>query len=243
MGFFVLLVGIAGIILIPLACLIGAKDKNKRLNFSFPIIKWFMAVLTKMSGSEITYKGLENLPEKGTKTVYIGNHRGMFDILMFYPKVKTPGGFIAKAEMRTWPVVGQWMRLINCLFIDRQDPKQSLKTIIEGIKLVNSGSAMVIFPEGTRSKVEGEMLDFKPGSFKLATKPKALLVPVAFTNTSAVFEDQAPLVKKAKVAIEILEPIDTSTLSNKELLELHKKVHDMILERVRANGRELGLHE
>ena len=241
MGFFVLLVGIAGIVMIPLAYLIGAKDKKKRLYFSFPIIRWFMKVLSVLSGAEVTYKGLENLPEKGQKAVFIGNHRGMFDILLFYPKIKAPTGFVAKAEMRTWPVVGQWMRLINCLFIDRGDPKQSLKTIIAGIKNVNEGTNMVIFPEGTRSKVEGEMLDFKPGSFKLATKPKALLIPVAFTNTSAVFEDQAPLVKKAKVAIEILKPIDTSQLSIDEQNELPRKVHDMILERVIANGKELGL--
>ena len=67
------------------------------------------------------------------------------------------------------------MRYLHCLFLDRKDIKQGLKTILTAVDKVKSGISICIFPEGTRNrnKDELDMLPFHEGSFKIATKPNA----------------------------------------------------------------------
>ena len=145
-------------------------------------------------------------------------------------------GFVAKKEMRFWPLIGWWMSSVYCLFLDRKDRKQGITTILEGVKYVKKGISMWIFPEGTRSKTEGEMLPFKHGSFKLATKSEAPIVPVALNGSGKIFDDHPPIIKKGKVRVEFLTPIETKGLSPEELNNLPDRVHAMIVEKVKAHA-------
>ena len=104
------------------------------------------------------------------------------------------------------------MEEIHCLFLDREDPRQGLKTILAAIENVKSGISMFIFPEGTRSKVEGEFLPFHAGSFKIATKAKVPVVPVTLVGMGDIFEDHYPRLKRAPVVIEFGEPIETADM-------------------------------
>ena len=107
----------------------------------------------------VTVKGLENIP-KDTPVLYVGNHRGFFDCVVGYTTVPGRVGFVAKKELMKYPFLPNWMLLLNCLFMDRKDMKQSLKTILEAIAKVKGGVSMWIFPEGTRNR--GELLDMLP---------------------------------------------------------------------------------
>lgn len=240
MVLYFLSVGIMSIVLLPLALLIGMFNKQKQLSYSFVLIRWYLSVFKTLSGADVTYIGLEHIPSAEEAVVYIGNHRGIFDIMFIYAVLKAPTGFVAKSEMRTWPLVSWWMGFIHCLFMDRSNPVKGVKTILEGIQYIKDGVSLIIFPEGTRSKKEGELLDFHPGSFKLATKPKVKLIPVAINNTSQVFEDHVPFVKKAAVAVEFCEPIDTAALSAEELKKLPDTVYSIIQEKIILNGRAIG---
>ncbi|MBQ5421464.1 MAG: 1-acyl-sn-glycerol-3-phosphate acyltransferase, partial [Clostridium sp.] len=75
----------------------------------------------------VTVKGLENIP-KDTPVLYVGNHRGFFDCVVGYTTVPGRVGFVAKKELMKYPFLPNWMLLLNCLFMDRKDMKQSLKT-------------------------------------------------------------------------------------------------------------------
>lgn len=238
---FLVIIGILSIILVPFAYLLGAFDKKAKDTYSFRLVHFFFKVLAWLSGAEITYKGLENLPQDGEAVVYMGNHRGFFDIILFYPVLKSVTGFAAKKEMSTWPLISWWMKLIHCIFINRSSQREGLATIIEGIGLINHGISMMIFPEGTRSTEEGVLLDFKHGSFKLATKPKVKLIPVAYNNTSEVFENHMPFVKKTKVCIEICAPIDTAALSAEEAKELPDTVRNIIYDKIHENAEVVGM--
>ena len=189
-----------------------------------------------LSGAKIEYVGRENMPKKGEAVVYISNHRGFFDIMSTYPVFKDCTGFIAKKEMRTWPLIGWWMSSVYCLFLDRKDRRQGIATILEGVEYVKKGISMYIFPEGTRSKTEGEMLPFKHGSFKLATKAGAPIVPIAINGSGKIFDDHVPLVKKGNVRVEFLKPIETKDLTPEELSNLPERVHSIIEEIVKAHA-------
>lgn len=77
------------------------------------------------------------------------------------------------------PLLSQWMVQMNCLFLDRSNIKEGLKTILTGIEKVKGGISMWIFPEGTRNKSEdpADLMEFREGSLKIAEKAAARLSP------------------------------------------------------------------
>ncbi len=241
--YFFLLLGVVltTIILYPVSRLIGLFSVHGRDVFcQWYAVTWCHAART-VSGNKVIYKGLENLPTDGRTVVYIGNHRSNFDIVEMYPVVPGLTGFVAKSEMSKWPIFNLWLPAINALYMNRTNNREGLKTILAGIKKVESGISMVIYPEGTRSKEEGKLLPFHAGSFKLATKPGVDIIPVASSNSSALLEDNFPHLKAVPTVMEFGEPIHTKGLSKEELEELPEKVRDIIYDMVIRNSKEIGV--
>jgi 1-acyl-sn-glycerol-3-phosphate acyltransferase len=112
--------------------------------------------------------------------------------------------------------------------MDRSDMKQSTKIIIEGIRQLKEGTNMVVFPEGTRSK-GGPVHEFKAGSFKLATKSKAVVVPLTIDGTYKIMEANGNRIKPAEVNLYIHKPIITAELTKEETAELPARVEKIIL--------------
>ena len=187
---------------------LGKKDPKARGEESTRIVRFMFRFFLKVAGVKVTVKGAENIPTDKA-VLYVGNHRSYFDILVGY--TTTPGlvGFIAKKEMRKFPILNRWMDNVNCLFLDRKDIKAGLKTILEGIEYVKNGISMWIFPEGTRArgKDELDMLPFKEGSLKIAEKSGCPVIPVAMVRTADIFEKQAPVIKKTNVTVYYGKPI------------------------------------
>ena len=127
------------------------------------------------------------------------------------------------------------MEEIHCLFLDREDPRQGLKTILTAIDYVKDGISMFIFPEGTRCKVEGTFLPFHAGSFKIATKAKVPVIPVTIVGMGDVFEDHFPRPKRATVVIEFGEPIETADMDRNAQKELPDRVKAIIEETYARN--------
>lgn len=232
----VLITTIETLIMFPLSRLVGLFRRRGQDLFCLRFVQYKMRTASFLSGAKIEYIGLEHLPKKGEGVVYISNHRGFFDIISTYSIFPDLTGFVAKKEMKTWPLIGWWMRSVYCLFLDRKDRRQGIATILEGVEYVKKGISMWIFPEGTRSKVEGEMLPFKRGSFRLATKAGAPIVPVAINGAGKIFDDHIPIIKRGNVRVEFMEPIETKDLSQKELDALPERVHNLISEKVKAHA-------
>ncbi len=180
----------------------------------------------KDSGANIEVLNQERIP-KDENVLFVSNHQSDFDIAVFLALVDKPVGFVAKIEMEKVPLLRDWMRNIHCVFMDRKDLKQSLQTILEGIKILKEGYSLVVFPEGTRSKT-GKMGEFKAGSFKLATKSKVTIVPVTINGTCHIMEGSHYKITPADVEVLIHEPIYTRELSREELSALPERVRDII---------------
>lgn len=184
----------------------------------------------KDSGAHITVHGAENIPQN-KNILFVSNHQSNFDILLLLSYLPVPKGFIAKKELEKMPFISQWMKRIHCLFMDRDDIKQSAQIIIEGIKQIKSGINMVVFPEGTRSKT-GKLGEFKSGSFKLATKSKCTLVPLTIKGTRNIMEANNYRIKAANVDLYIHPPMDIPSLTKEEVAELPEKVKKIIESRL-----------
>lgn len=212
---FVILFLIFSIPLLIAEWIIGKFNKDLKNRSSLAIVNWAFRCCLFLAGSRVTVLGEENVP-LDTPVLYVANHRSFFDILLTYVRVPRPTGYVAKKEMLKYPLLVNWMKNLHCLFLDRDNIKEGLKTILHGVEEVKSGISICIFPEGTRNKVVDTFLPFHEGSFKIAEKANCPVVPIAINNSAAIFEDQFPKMKPAHVVIEYGKPIDVPNLSKED---------------------------
>lgn len=202
-----------------------AKISQKIVGGAFRFVLFF-------AGTKITVLGRENVP-KDEAVLYAANHRGFADVPVTYITLPTMTGFVAKKEMLKFPVFSWWMKNMNCIFLNREDIKEAMKAILQGIENMKNGYSMIIMPEGTRSQKD-ELLPFKEGSLKMAEKTGCAIIPVALSNTDAVFERQQPFVKKAHVIVHYGTPVYPNDLpkDTKKFLGVHIRniITDMLAE-------------
>lgn len=203
---------------------------------SLRIIQTVFRFILKVTGADITIIGHENFP-KDQAVLYIGNHRSFFDILLTYVHCPDLTGYVAKKEMAPIPLLSIWMRYLHCLFLDRKDIKEGMKTILTAIEKVKNGISICIFPEGTRNKGDDELelLPFHEGSFKIATKSGCPIIPMAISNSAEIFENHFPKIKPCKVVVEYGKPIYPEQLSKEDKKRLGAYTQGIILETLKKN--------
>lgn len=226
---FVVLFLICSIPLLIAEYIIGKFNMDVKNRSSLAIVNWAFRCVLFLAGTSVTVLGEENVP-KDEPVLYIGNHRSYFDIVMTYVRVPRPTGYIAKVEMQKIPLLSNWMRNLHCLFLDRTDIKQGMKTILGAIDKVKSGISICIFPEGTRSRVPDTFLEFHDGSFKVAEKTGCPIIPMSINNAGAIFEEHMPKIRKTHVVIEYGKPIYPKELDKEARRHIGTTVQNIIKE-------------
>ncbi len=227
---FAILYLIIGIPVLFMEWIIGKINKRAMDISSLRLVQWAFRVITRICGIRLTVKGQEHIP-KDQAVLYIGNHRSYFDIILSYSLCPDLTGYIAKDTFAKVPLLNLWMKRLYCLFMNREDMKQSLKVILRGVEYIKSGISICIFPEGTRNKgKETELLPFKEGSFKMAEKTGCPVIPMAISNSAAVFGDHFPRVSPCHVIIEYGEPIYPKELPKSERKKLGTLTRQQIQE-------------
>ena len=189
----------------------AAGDRDKEREFILKSTDTWGSHMVKALKVDLRVTGKGNLPEKGP-VVFAANHQGYADIPMTCAALnKFQFAFVARDDLRRIPLYGKWMSQIRGIFIDRGDARSSLKTIDEGIGLIEDGFSLLVFPEGTRSK-GGPVAEFKKGSLRLATKPGVPVIPVTINGTYRIFEESGYVRKGARVDMAIHPPIETKGL-------------------------------
>ncbi|MCD2501730.1 MULTISPECIES: lysophospholipid acyltransferase family protein [Clostridium] len=178
----------------------------------------------KTIGIDLEVKGLENIPDEAC--VFIGNHTSILDIPIMFYTIDRLVGFVAKKEMLKAPVIGTWLEKAHCIPLDRENPREAIKTINYGVELLKKGYSLAIFPEGTRSK-DGNIGEFKKGSLKLATKAKAPIVPIAIDRAYTSFEKDKKF-KPSKIKVTFGNAISTAELTKEEEKTLNEDVRNII---------------
>jgi len=186
------------------------------------LTNWAVPLLTL---SKTQMDGLEKLDKENLETgVIYANHHSIFDIFAFIKTVKRQHAYIAKKEIGNIFLLHRGMRLIRCGFLDRDNPRAAVKTISEAVKTVKEGILMVIFPEGTRV-INGPIGLFKAGSFKVATKAKAPIVPMTIFNSQMVGKRWP---RSTTVKIKIHDPIPYDVYKDMDTAEIALMVEEIV---------------
>jgi 1-acyl-sn-glycerol-3-phosphate acyltransferase len=175
----------------------------------YRIAQGWARLIIRLSGCAVTVNGRERIPARGGLCV-VSNHGSIYDVVLALAYIGRPFGFIAKKELAYIPLLNMWIYLMGGLFIDRKNIRNAVKTINKGIERIKAGGAMIIFPEGHRSRGQG-LLPFHPGSLKLATQAGSPIVPLAISGSYDVFERDYRL-RPGPVGVSFGVPIPTADL-------------------------------
>lgn len=205
---------------------LGELRKGKPFDnkFNHYFAKSILRLALHIARIKIKVTGLENIPEHNN-FVFVSNHQENYDIPVLMPTIKNPIIFIAKEPLFRAPVIGKWIALLGNVPIGRQADREAAKSIITGIKRFKEGSPIGIFPEGKRS-FGNEMIDFKPGAFKLAMKPKADILIGTIYDLSKIFKS-FPF-KRFLVKVHFHPLLKYSEYENLNTIDLAAKVKGII---------------
>ncbi len=208
-------------LLVLLSLFVDLKKPNEKFDkFYNKVIIFTARVALSACNVKVTVDGTEKIPEG--RFVLVQNHLAMFDPLTTLGYLgKYEIGFITKPENLHLPVINKFMHRICCIPIDRENPRNAVKSInaaAENVK--NNVCSMAIYPEGTRAR-DGVMLPLHGGSFKIATKSGAPLVITTVTNTNKVHKN-APF-KRTNVRLHVCEVISAEEVSASSTAELSER--------------------
>ena len=192
------------------------------------IPRWSRGIL-KVTGVSLSVEGLENIP-KDRHCVFVANHRSYYDIPLLLAGLEKPHGILAKEELEKIPLLNRWMKLLGCVFVQRNDVRASVRALNDATAIVEGGRSFVIFPEGTRYKgEEGGAGEFKAGAFRIAIKTGVPVVPVAISGARGLFEGHGLRATPGDIRVRILPAIQTAGMSKAEQKQLPDAVRQTIL--------------
>jgi 1-acyl-sn-glycerol-3-phosphate acyltransferase len=169
----------------------------------------------------IKVKGLENVPKDGILTIY-ANHKSYADPFIILELIKRPTTFTPKMSVYKLPLVGAWLKYMGAFPIDRSSDRNTAKAMVDAIKVVKEGLAMLIFPEGgIKDRNDIRMVAMRAGAYRVATKAGANLLPISIQGTTNV-KHRAPF-RSTKIQV-IIHPViqfeDIKHMSTTEIADM-----------------------
>ncbi|MBQ9870569.1 MAG: 1-acyl-sn-glycerol-3-phosphate acyltransferase [Eubacterium sp.] len=132
--------------------------------------------------------GMEYLP-KDAPFLLVANHRSIFDPMIGLVYLKPYNlAYVSKQENLKIPFVGRYIAAVGCLPLDRENPRNAVKSIKQAADNIKSGYANYgIYPEGGENKTPDPLLPFRAGALKIAKDANCRIVLSAFRGSDKIF--------------------------------------------------------
>lgn len=180
--------------------------------------------------------GLENLPKEGGYIMY-PNHQGKYDALGIMYTHKEPCSLVIDTLKSHTVLVREFVDLLQAKRIEKDNPRQGITIINQVAKEVAAGKKYILFPEGGyKFNNKNRLGEFKAGSFKIALKSKAPIVPVALIDSYKVYNSFhfGPIT----TFVHYLKPISYEEYKNMKTHEIAQMVRERIENKIQE---ELGV--
>jgi 1-acyl-sn-glycerol-3-phosphate acyltransferase len=135
----------------------------------------------------IRFQGTENIPPAGNGgLVVVSNHATYFDPAWISLKLRRPLRFMAWDKAFEWRFIGPLIRRLGAFPVKlRSGPTKS--SIVESLRSLENGAALVIFPEGERAFADGSLHSFKSGAVHIAMSAGVPILPVSIKGGNRVW--------------------------------------------------------
>ena len=176
--------------------------------------------------TKVEFKGIEKIP-KDKKYFVASAHQSMFETFALQSVLDYPV-FILKKELLKIPLFGQYLKKIKSIEIIRDTTtKENLNFFEKVAKIVkNENRPLLIFPQGTRVKVE-DRVPFKKGVGRIYEALNISCVPIAL-NSGKVWPKNGIIKYPGKITVSFLEPIKPGLNKEEFIKNLEMKIYDEI---------------
>jgi 1-acyl-sn-glycerol-3-phosphate acyltransferase len=233
-AFWVFLVG-SSVVLFPVALVVWAVtapfDRRKVALHRFTCL-WASLYTWVNPLWPVTVEGRERIRDADTY-VMVANHLSLLDILVLF-RLFRHFKWVSKIENFRVPFIGWNMRLNGYIPLRRGDRASVRRMMVACEDTLRSGSSIMMFPEGTRSKT-GELRPFKPGAFELALRTGAPILPITVEGTHHALPKRGFVLQgRHPIRITVLEPIPPERFEGMSAGEVAESVRDIFVERLGA---------
>jgi 1-acyl-sn-glycerol-3-phosphate acyltransferase len=180
-----------------------------------------------LSRVRVRIEGLENI-DAGFPLIFVANHSGLHDILSLAAHLPIQFRWVAKKSLFRVPFMGWHMRRSGYIPIDRENPREAAKSIMQAAKEIRNGISAIAFPEGTRSRT-GKLGKFHSGAFALALRTGVPLIPISLEGSYRVILPKTLRVNPGVIIrIRIGSPLDLRTYTRGEKHRLMEDVFEIM---------------
>ncbi|MGB9701703.1 MAG: lysophospholipid acyltransferase family protein [Candidatus Kapaibacteriota bacterium] len=173
--------------------------------------------------------GIENV-DLNENYVFVANHTSLFDIPILQAKIPVNFRMIYKKELEKIPFFGLVLKKSPYISIIREESKNAMESINQAIESIKTGTSVVIFPEGTRSK-DGQLQEFKRGAFLLAARAGKPIIPITIIGTDKILPKGKLEFNSGEITVIFDKPIPVNQeISRKEEKELISKIFNIMSE-------------
>ncbi|MDF0378308.1 1-acylglycerol-3-phosphate O-acyltransferase [Methylophilus sp. YYY-1] len=194
------------------------------------LIRWWCAKLLRCFNLQLSVSGVRPAPQS-KHVLFVANHISWSDIHALNSLI--PVRFVAKVEIKDWPVFGYLVKKSGTIFINRtrqRDAARVLKVVTQAMKL---GDNLCVFPEGTTTDGQ-QVLPFKSSLIQAAIDAEATVIPIAIhypmpdgsPNLAAAYAGETSMIESMlsflnmqspKVHLHFCAPIEARLLDRQTL--------------------------
>jgi 1-acyl-sn-glycerol-3-phosphate acyltransferase len=235
--FFLPSVGVATIFFGTISLVAGLWDKSGRQQHF--IARLWARTLLRISLSPVKVEGLEKLqplrddhPDIGARrplAVYACNHLSYYDTPMLFGKLPFQFRILAKAPLWKIPFIGWYLSRSGQVPIDQSSARAGVASLGRGVKTIEHGLPLVIFPEGGRAAT-GQLQPMAAGAAWIAIKAQVPLVPLTLVGTYELLPIHVYALRPRPLKLIVGEPISTIGMTTKDAEALNAKLHQVIFD-------------
>lgn len=236
---YILLALLAILLVVVLFLVVCAITVNPKRNYDSDnrLYRWIINItaflVMKLMRIHVYITGIEKIPSD-VKPVFVCNHRSNFDpIITWYILRKWQPAFLSKDSNFKIPLFGRIIRKCCFMPIDRENPRNALKTIQRAAELIKKDEVSIgVYPEGHRSK-DGRLLPFHNGVFKIAQKANAPIVVLSIAGTEKVHRNYP--FHASQIYFDVLDVLEAKEVKSLKTNELSVRVRETILQRLQES--------
>lgn len=207
-----------------LSLLCGLWDRDGHQQHA--VARLWAKVLLRLALSPVTVEHTERLHGLGT-AVFASNHLSYYDTPVLFAKLPFQFRILAKAALWKLPFIGWYLGRSGQVSIDQTSARAGVASLGRGVKTLQAGLPLVIFPEGGRTS-DGQLQPMIAGAAWMAIKAQVPLVPVTLIGTYELLPIHVYSLRPRPLKLIIGEPIPTAGLATRDAERLTEQLYDVI---------------
>jgi 1-acyl-sn-glycerol-3-phosphate acyltransferase len=194
-------------------------------NFMYWTFIGALRIVLRLAGIRVRVEGVENIP--AGVCVFTSNHASNLDPVALVPNIPRRVGLLAKKEVFRIPILSKALLLARLIPVDRADKEAAAESVDIAVDYLKEGLSFLVYPEGTRSR-DGRLLPFKKGTFLMAIRAAAWVVPVSLAGTQRLMRKGDWTIYPGEVVVRYGPAVRATDYAEDQRDELRQRVQGLV---------------